>query len=50
MMMNQWRMYLRRYTGVTVVVGGTLGFAMIPAIVDKMMETSEECLTDETSD
>ena len=49
-MMNQLRMYLRRYTGVTVVVGGTLGFAMIPEIVDKMMMKSEEYLTDETSD
>ena len=48
-MIQALRLHMRRYVGVTVVIGGTLGLTMIPILLDKMILT-EERATDEKTD
>ena len=48
-MIQALRIHMRRYVGVTTVIGGTLGLTMIPILLDKMI-LAEERATDEKTD
>ena len=37
--------YMKKYVGITVVIGGTIGLAVVPIMIDKHIIKSDECIT-----